>query len=83
MQLLLMTPLQKIHGIGDYISTVQVTSNPNGDKCTVLTVPIETYKADVACSRQESELIAQMALAGVPAPAGDFGPLNGGSAEQP
>lgn len=71
MQLLLMTPLQKIHVIEDYISTVHVTSNPNGDKSTVLTVPIEIYKADIACARQKSELLAHSALAGVNAPAAD------------
>lgn len=69
MQLLLMTPLQKIHVIEDYISTVHVTSNPNGDKSTVLTVPIETYRADLACTRQESDLVAHAALAGVIPPA--------------
>ena len=83
MQLLLMTPLQKIHVIEDYISTVHVTSNPNGDKSTVLTVPIETSRADVAGSRRESEQTAHMALARLDAPGGDAGGLNGGSAEQP
>ncbi len=79
MQLLLMTPLQKIHVIEDYISTVHVTSNPNGDKSTVLTVPIETYRADVAYTRQESDSAAYMALTGVNAPAGDSIVIDGGT----
>ena len=65
MQLLLMTPLQKIHVIEDYISTVHVTSNPNGDKSTVLTVPIEIYRSDLACTRQEADRAAHTALSGV------------------
>ena len=81
MQLLLMTPLQKIHVIEDYISTVHVTSNPGGDKSTVLTVPIEIYRADIACARQQSELFAHSALAGVDS-TGDAAANAGGTSAQ-
>ena len=61
LQLLIVTPLQKIHVIEPYVSTVGFVDNPEGNDSRLQTLTIEEYKA-----RRTAHRIAQHIVAGEP-----------------
>lgn len=48
LQLLVVTPLQKIHVIEPYVANVGFVSNTDGERSKLLTMTIEAYRADKA-----------------------------------
>lgn len=48
LQLLVVTPLQKIHVIDPYVANVGFVSNTDGERSKLLTMTIEAYQADKA-----------------------------------
>src|SRR5712691_9219159 len=61
LQLLIVTPLQKIHVIEPYVSAVGFVDNPEGNNSRLQTLTIEEYKA-----RRTAHRIAQHIVAGEP-----------------
>ena len=63
LQLLIVTPLQKIHVIEPYVSAVGFVDNPTSSASRLQTLTIEEYRA-----RREAHLLAGAALSAVPVP---------------
>jgi uncharacterized protein YPO0396 len=55
LQLLVVTPLQKIHVIEDYVKSVHLAFNPDGRVSKVQTLTIEAYKAQKSLSAAPAE----------------------------
>jgi uncharacterized protein YPO0396 len=63
LQLLIVTPLQKIHVIEPYVSAVGFVDNPTSSASRLQTLTIEEYRA-----RREAHALAGAALSAVPVP---------------
>jgi uncharacterized protein YPO0396 len=70
LQLLIVTPLQKIHVIEPYVSAVGFVDNPQGSNSRLQTLTIEEYR-----SRRLAHLISQQLV--VPAQAPELVPAAG------
>lgn len=57
LQLLIVTPLQKIHVIEDYVRSVHFVHNEEGRNSKVLSLSLEAYRADKERYDQEAKLI--------------------------
>ena len=80
LQLLIVTPLQKIHVIEPYVSTVGFVDNPEGNDSRLQTLTIEEYQARRTAHRIAQQIVAGERSAGVDA-ASTAGPS--GSASVP
>ena len=63
LQLLIVTPLQKIHVIEPYVSAVGFVDNPTSSASRLQTLTIEEYRA-----RREAHVLAGAAASAVPVP---------------
>ena len=63
LQLLIVTPLQKIHVIEPYVSAVGFVDNPTSSASRLQTLTIEEYRA-----RREAHLLVSAGLSAVPVP---------------
>jgi uncharacterized protein YPO0396 len=64
LQLLIVTPLQKIHVIEPYVSTVGFVDNPEGNDSRLQTLTIEEYQARRTAHRIAQQLVAAEPSAG-------------------
>jgi uncharacterized protein YPO0396 len=89
LQLLIVTPLQKIHVIEPYVSAVGFVDNPQGNNSRLQTLTIAEYQARRVAHQIAQQIVSEMsassadfpdgaASAGVPSALGDFAPAVGG-----
>lgn len=57
LQLLIVTPMQKIHVIENYIHSVHYVSNPEGNESQIRNLSIEEYKAEKSQYHSQIEII--------------------------
>jgi uncharacterized protein YPO0396 len=83
LQLLIVTPLQKIHVIEPYVSAVGFVDNPQSNNSRLQTLTIAEYQARRAAHQIAQQIVSEIsassaggpgstASAGVPSPLGDF-----------
>jgi uncharacterized protein YPO0396 len=73
LQLLIVTPLQKIHVIEPYVSAVGFVDNPEGNNSRLQTLTIEEYQARRAAYRLAQQITASEPPAGMSASPGSPG----------
>jgi uncharacterized protein YPO0396 len=75
LQLLIVTPLQKIHVIEPFVSTVGFVDNPEGNDSRLQTLTIEEYQASRTAHRIAQQIVAgeRSAVAGAASSAGPSG----------
>jgi uncharacterized protein YPO0396 len=78
LQLLIVTPLQKIHVIEPYVSAVGFVDNPEGNNSRLQTLTIEEYQA-----RRTAHRLAQQIVAGEPSAGSGTVPSAGPSGPAP
>lgn len=57
LQLLIVTPMQKIHVIENYIHSVHYVSNPGGNESQIRNLTVEEYKAEKQQHNLQTELV--------------------------